>query len=269
MSFLSMLLGILLAQTTQGAGSQNPPVPAPYVDHVRKEFSFYPGGKLDIVATVPGNIRVIGWQRASVLLEAEKVVFRLAPEQAKQVSDQYPVSVRWTQTLATIRTSGPTDPSAMEVNVTLYVPKLKTDVNVKMLQGDFGIDTLNGWVEASLGEGSIEAKTLSGYFSAVTQKGNVIIELSGKRWDGHSLTAVTRQGNIELTLPEDYSAAVQLETRDGELAIQYPEQLVEGESVPLQAASKKSGHFLKATIGSGGSPINLQTFAGNVRLTSK
>ena len=142
-------------------------------------------------------------------------------------------------------------------------------MSVKMLQGDFAIGAVTGWVEATLTEGSVEAKSMSGYFSATTRKGDLVVEMSGKRWEGHSLTAVTRQGNVDLRLPMDYSAALQLETRDGDLSIQYPEQLVEGEQIPLQATTRKSGHSLKAAVGDGGSPISLLTFAGTVRLTAK
>jgi len=266
---LSILIGFLLAYLMQQPAVQQP-APPPYVERMQRQFSFYPGGKLEISAAVPGNIKVIGWQRPSVMVEWEKIIFNLTEDQAKILSDQYPVHVRWTQTAATILTSGPPrSPSTMEVNVTVYVPKIRTDVNVKMLQGDFAIGVINGWMEATLTEGSIEAKSLSGYFSGTTQKGDVLVEMAGKRWEGHSFTALTRQGNIDLTLPVDYSAAIQLETRDGELSIQYPEQLVEGEQVPLQATARKSGYSLKAAVGDGGSPINLQTFVGNVRLTTK
>jgi hypothetical protein len=269
MGFHIILIGFLLAQAVQEPAAQKP-APPPYVERMQKQFSFYPGGKLEIFASVPGDIKVIGWQRASAMVETEKIIFNLPEDQAKILSDQYPVHVRWNQTSATIRTSGPLQsPATMEVNVTIYVPKIRTDVNVKMLQGDFAIGVINGWVEATLTEGSIEAKSLSGYFSGTTQKGDVIVELAGKRWDGHSFTAVTRQGNIELRLPVNYSAALQLETRNGELSIEYPQQLVEGELVPLQAAARKSGHSLKAAVGDGGSPINLQTFVGNVRMTTK
>ncbi len=272
MRFSLVLIGILLAQTAQEKAPQKPdaPAPPPYVERIQKEFGFMPGGRLEVTAAAPGSIKVVGWQRSSVMMEAEKVIFYLAPDRAKMLSDQYPVSVRWNQTAAAIRTSGPPQAAAtMEVNVTLYVPKIKTDLKIQMLQGDFAIGDINGWVEATLAEGSVEARSMSGYFSSTSQKGNVTVEMSGKRWEGHSLTAVTRQGNIELRLPEDYSAAVQLETRDGDLSIDYPEQLVEGESVPLQATSKRSGHSLKATVGSGGAPVNLQTFSGTVRLTAK
>jgi len=272
MGFKTILIGLLLAPVMQEPPAQKPapPTPPPYVERSQKQFSFYPGGKLEISAGVPGDVKVIGWERASVMMETEKIISNLPEDKAKVLSDQYPIHLRWNQTSVIVTTSGPLQSSAtMEINVTLYVPKIRTDVNVKMIQGDFHISVLNGWVEASLLAGSIEVKSVSGYFSLTTQKGDVAIELAGKRWNGHSLTAATRQGNIDLKLPVDYSAALQLETHNGELSIQYPEQLVEGEKVPLQATTLKAGHSLRAAVGDGGAPINLLTFAGNVHLSAR
>jgi hypothetical protein len=53
------------------------------------------------------------------------------------------------------------------------------------------------------------------------------------------------------------------------LAIDYPEQLVDGESVPLTAVATKKGRSLSATVGDGGAPLKLMTMAGDVRLEAK
>jgi DUF4097 and DUF4098 domain-containing protein YvlB len=267
------LIGLLVS-----CGAQDQKVPqkqaaqqlAPYVERNQKQFNFLPGGKLEITAALPGNVAIIGWQRSSIMVEMEKIIFNVAADQATVLSAQYPIQLRWTQTTATIRTSGPPQSAAtMEVNLRVYVPKIRTDVKVKLLQGDLAIGAINGWVEATLTEGSIEAKSMSGYFSGVTQKGDVHAEMAGRRWEGHGFTAATHQGTIELRLPVEYSAALQLETRNGEISINYPAQVVEGESLPLTATSRRTAHSLKASVGDGGSPISLLTYAGNVRLATK
>jgi DUF4097 and DUF4098 domain-containing protein YvlB len=267
---LFVSLAIAAAQQLPTAPKPAEPTLPPYVEQSLKQFSFYPGGKVVIAASVPGNIKVIGWQRSSIRVEIEKIVFNLPADKAKELSAAFPAQVRWTQTTATVRASGPAQAAAsMEVNLTIYVPKTRTDVNIKMLQGDLGIGQINGWIEATLNEGSIEAKSLSGYFSAKTQRGDISAELAGKRWEGHSFTAVTEQGSVELRLPLQYSAGLQLETREGTLTIDYPTQEIEGQEEPLTALAKKGGHSMKAAVGEGGSPIRLMTNAGNISLLAK
>jgi hypothetical protein len=265
---MGLLLGpLVLQQNPEEKKTDLPPAPPPYVERVQRQFNFLPGGKVQITAGVPGYVKLVGWQRSSIMLEAEKVIANVAPEQAKVLSDQYPVSVRWSETLSVIRTAGPPrSVAAMDVNLVLYVPKAKTDINVTLVQGDLAIGVINGWVEATVNEGNITAKSMSGYFSALTRKGDVNVEMSGKRWEGHGFTAATQNGSVTLRLPAEYSCALQLETHNGEISIDYPAQVVEGEVQPLQVTGRKSAHSVTATVGDGGWPVRLVTNAGPVRL---
>jgi len=239
----------------------------PYVERTEKQFNFYPGGKVQINTGVPGNCKVVGWDRASVSLEVERIIYRLPADQAKLLSDRYPVQVRFTQTSATIKTSGPPESAAvMEANITLYVPKEKTDLGIHLLQGDLEVGRINGWIEATLNDGNIDAQSLQGYFSGVTQQGDVNVVMSGKYWNGLGFTAVTQRGSVQLHLPIEYSAALKLETHEGEISVQYPEQLVDGEHVPLHVVAQKKSRTLDATVGAGGAPIKLLTVAGNLQL---
>ncbi len=96
-----------------------------------------------------------------------------------------------------------------------------------------------------------------------------LAHMMGKRWEGFGFTAVTQRGQVVVRLPEEYSAALQLETGDGGLSIVFPEQLVDGESVPLAAVTQKNARTLSATVGAGGAPVRLMTVKGDVRLESK
>ncbi len=264
---------IIVACLLLFAGSQGDKTPAPgatpntpFVERTERRFNFYPGGKVQIVGGVPGNCKIVGWERASVSLEVEKIVYNLPADQAKILSDRFPVQARWTQTSATIKTLGPPESAAMEANITLHVPKEKTDLDVHLPQGDFEIEGVNGWIEVTSNDGNIDAKSLQGYFSGITQKGDVNVVMAGRYWNGLGFTAVTQHGSVQLHLPVDYSAALKLETREGEISVQYPEQLVNGEHVPLQVVMQKKARTLDATVGDGGAPIKLLTVMGNLQL---
>jgi DUF4097 and DUF4098 domain-containing protein YvlB len=74
---------------------------------------------------------------------------------------------------------------------------------------------------------------------------------------------------VQLLLPGKYSAALQLETRDGKISVDYPPQVVDGETVPPEIVTSKNAQSLKATVGDGGAPIKLSTNSGDIALSRK
>jgi DUF4097 and DUF4098 domain-containing protein YvlB len=271
MRFCSFLLICLLLPTlaAQDAQPKASGVQTPYVEREERLFNFFPGGKIEISAGAPGSLKIIGWPKSSVRLEAEKIVYYLSPEQAKTEMQQSPLRVRYTQTSSSVRTAAaPSD--NLEVNLTLYVPQDKTDIKAKLRQGDFMIEGVNGWVETTIAtEGSIEAKGMSGYFSAKTLRGDLRVDMAGKSWNGLEFGALTQYGSANLLLPLTYSAALQLETRDGKITVDYPPQIVEGEPTPPDILIRKNSQSLKASVGDGGAPIKLVTYSGDVNLSKK
>ncbi len=268
---LITFLVLSFARSQESQVPQQPPEhsPAPYVERDQRQFNFYPGGKLQIDTGVSGNVRVTGWERSSVLLQVERIIYHLPQDEARALAAKYPIVLRWTQTSATVRTSGPPQAAAnMEMNLTLYVPRERTDIKAQILQGDLVIGAVNGWIEANLEDGSIEAKSMSGYFSAVTKQGNLDVEMAEKRWSGYEFSAATQRGSAALLLPADYSASLLLETRNGNIRVDYPEQTVDGESVPLLVTEKKNARSLSAKIGGGGARVKLWTASGDIALTA-
>jgi DUF4097 and DUF4098 domain-containing protein YvlB len=261
-----MIVPDLRSQELPESKMSNPE--APYVEREEKQFNFYPGGKIEISAGAAGNVRIVGWQKGSVRMEAEKIVYFLPPEKAKAIIEQNPIRVKWNQTIATILTPG-LPSSEIEINLTIYVPQYKTDINAKISHGDFSVDSLNGWIEATVLQGSVNAQSTSGYFSAITQHGDVHVEMSGLRWNGQEFAAVTQMGSVNLLLPVNYSAALQFETRDGKISVDFPPQVVDGEPTPPSILIKKNAQFLKAAVGDGGAPIKLFTSSGDVILAKK
>ena len=268
---IRLILAFLLLASAwrqpEAAGQKASNLQSPIVVNTDKEFAFYPGGKIEISAAAPGSFTISGWDKALVRVEMEKIFFYVAAGQAQELEKRYPARVTYTPTSAKVSTTGSAKPDGtLEVNVRIFVPRERTDLNIKMIKGDLSVSALSGWVEASLEEGNIETRDLAGYCSALTKLGDLKVELSGKRWTGYGFTGASRRGAIDLTLPIDYSAALQLETGDGTISVDFPEQIVQGESVPLQVVSSKKKRSVSAPIGSGGSPIRLGTSIGNISL---
>jgi len=262
LALLSLMPGWMSARP---APQKDTGIAKPYVERSEKQFAFFPGGKVEVSALAPGSVRITGWENSSLRVEIERVFFYASPDQAQALAAQFPVRVTNTRTSARISTTGTARPSAvMEVNVSVYVPREKTDLNIRIVKGALSVVSLNGSIEATIEEGNVEAKELAGYFSAITKRGTLSVELSGPRWRGYGLTAATRQGSVELKLPPDYSAALQLDTKNGNIYVDYPDQVVEGESVPLKVAAKKNARSLSAPIGLGGTAIRLMTYSGDI-----
>ena len=274
-----MIIAVIALAGSSGAVPQELPGEqiSPYIEKSQKQFLFFPGGRVELTLGVAGNVKITGWQRPAVVVEMEKIVYGMPQDQAKALLSQFPIRVRWTQSTATILAPAtvPKKPSpktvtpSIEVNISVFVPKQRTDLKLQLVKGDLTVEDLGGWIEATLREGSMETRAISGYFSGTTDAGNIEADMLGKRWDGYGFTAVTQRGTVLVRLPEEYSAALQLETRAGALSVVYPEQLVDGESVPLVAVANKNAHSLSATVGAGGAPVKLLTVKGNVRLEGK
>ena len=259
-----------LTLRAQEAPDPGPTLSSVYTDNQEKEFRFYPGGKIGISLDVPGNLKVIGWNRGSVRMEAEIMVYSMEEEKARAFLEKSPVRVRYTETASTIQVvETPELKGFLEVNLTVYVPAAKTDLAMKVKKGDFIVEKVSGWLETNISEGNMYLTDIDGYFSGKTQKGNIMVNLSANRWSGQGFTAATEDGRVELILPEKYSAALQLDTRNGEITVDYPAQEVEGELVPIEIATQKKTKQLRARLGGGGAPLHLGAKSGDVFLTKK
>lgn len=241
--------------------------PAVYTDIQEREYRFYPGGKIGISAGVPGSLKIIGWERGMVRMEAEIKVYTLTEEKARALLEKSPVRVRYTETASTIQvTESPELKGLLEVNLKVYVPGARSDIVAQVKKGDFTINAVNGWVEATLAEGNMQLDAVNGYYSVKTLKGNVSVNFSGNHWNGQGFTAVTQDGRIDMVLPEKYSAMLQLDTGNGEITVDFPSQEVEGELIPIEAVVQKKAQQLRVRVGDGGAPIRLGTQSGDVSL---
>jgi DUF4097 and DUF4098 domain-containing protein YvlB len=234
-----------------------------YAETSVKEFAFYPGGKLEIRSSVPGNIRITGWNKSSVRVEIQKKISASSNEEAQKLAKQY--EVRVTNTVATARidaTAAAGMPAQADVLLSIFVPAQKTDLDIRALGANLAISSLNGSMEATLESGGITAENLDGYFSVLTKLGDLDIRLHRKYWTGYGFSAVTRRGNIRLRIPEDYSAALQLEATNGKITADFPEQ-----ETPLEVLAKKKSQWINGQIGSGGTPIRCATAVGEIEFS--
>lgn len=225
-----------------------------------KTFDFLPGGRVTVFAGRRGDIAVYGWEKSSIRIQARKAG-------GAGQADRIDIRVRLTQLEAAIETASGLPGSAdWRVDYSIYVPAARTDLGLFAGQGAISVSGVGGWIEVRTEAGDIRLEGLSGYASARSGRGQILIVLNGDYWYGSQLEARTASGDITLSLPPKYSAFLSAATRRGSIYVDYPPQVVAGEQLPLLPERRKQGSLLEARLGQGGAPVKLLTGAGDIKI---
>jgi hypothetical protein len=117
--------------------------------------------------------------------------------------------------------------------------------------------SLRSDIEAYTVNGRIEVST-SGVASAETVNGSILATLGATKWD-EALDFRTVNGTVALTLPAGAAAELHAETMNGGITSDFP--------ISIQT-SRRRGHRITGTIGSGGRALHISTVNGGIRLRS-
>jgi len=124
----------------------------------------------------------------------------------------------------------------------------------KTVNGGISATSLSGNVSTRTVNGSIKIST-TGYADAATVNGEIVARLGDGNWP-KSLSFRTVNGEINLDLPANLSAAVDAETLNGSINSDFP----------LNVTNLKGKRSLKGNIGSGGRELLLKTLNGSINL---
>lgn len=118
------------------------------------------------------------------------------------------------------------------------------DVEVKELRGTVKANTVNGDVEAASSGGPVEARTVNGSITARGQISSTGLEYS------------TVNGSIELVLPQNSNADVDLSTVNGRVTSDFP----------ITFSGEINPRRIRAKLGNGGPSLRARTVNGGIRL---
>jgi hypothetical protein len=113
-------------------------------------------------------------------------------------------------------------------------------------------------MELSAQNGPITLSGVGGDVHASTQNGPLHVRLTGVRWNGAGLNAETRNGPVQLAIPEDYNARLETGTVNGPMQSDFP--------LTVTLGGRESWRRLATTLGSGGPLVRVVTTNGPVTL---
>jgi len=214
-----------------------------------KRFELPPGGHVSVV-NVQGSVLVQGWDRAEV--EATVAMRSAAP--TDQLDDvQVAVEARsGGVAFHTLYPSGLDTP--IRVDYRLRVPRQVRLDELSTLQGDIVVHDVEGSVEAHNLHGDIEGINVAGSVVAHALTGNILISLRALPDRRRPFTLATINGNVDLLLPSQANADLELSTVAGNIVGDYP----------FQVSSTPGDSTRRAQVGAGGVRVELRTVRGNI-----
>jgi hypothetical protein len=219
-------------------------------------YPLSPGGEVRIVNT-NGKIDVEGVDGSTVEVRAERIARGATDAAARELLPRIVIKENSTPdrvSLETERMSGIMIGAAFEVRYHVRAPKGAV-VNVTNTNGQVVLTSLSGKVMAHTTNGGVNGKNLTGGVDARSTNGGVTIDLGSVGTERISLR--TTNGGVTLIVPEKAKASLSASWTNGGINVSSLENL---------EVSEKSRRHFEATLNGGGTPIDLETTNGGIRI---
>ncbi len=212
--------------------------------------------KISVDASPNGDIKVEGWDKDSIRIQARVQAKARSQEKAEELISEIDIDAD----RGKIHADGPTaifSKQSWSVSYRLMVP-VKSNLHLTALNGGISIIDIDGQIKAKTLNGGIALKNLAGDVEVKTLNGGITAELDGDRWKGRGLEAKTTNGGIKVKIPENYSASLSAGTVNGGIHVDFP--------ITVRGWIRKS---IDTTLGKGGAPVRLKTVNGGVSIEKK
>jgi DUF4097 and DUF4098 domain-containing protein YvlB len=211
---------------------------------------------LEIDARPNGGIRVRGWDRGDALVRATVVGYADTDAAARRI-----VSAVMVRTAGGfVHAEGPerSRDEQWQVGFELDVPHAAM-LTLTTTNGWISVDDYRGEAKFHAINGGVTLRNVGGDIRGETTNGGVSVDLAGDYWDGTGLDVQTHNGGIRISMPRDYSAALDVGTAHGRVSIDFP--------VTVQGAI--ISRHLETVLGSGGPKLRAITTNGGVSIRQK
>jgi len=228
-------------------------------EEVTHHYTLSPGGEIRIVNT-NGRIEVEPSDGPDVEVRAEKIARAATDAGASELLPRITIKEEISPDrvfIQTERMSGVMIGAAFEVRYRVRAPK-NTFVNVANTNGQVALTGLSGKVMARTTNGAVTGKGLSGGVEARTTNGMVNIDFASVGRD--PISAKTTNGSVVISLPESAKADFSVSWTNGGVNVS-PDLKVE--------VVEKARRRFEGRMNGGGTPIELQTTNGGIRLRTR
>ena len=217
----------------------------------QKSFELPAGGSVSVV-NVHGSVLVEGWDKD----EVEATVAMRSDAPTDQLDDVR-VAVEASAGGVAFHTLYPSGlDTPIQVDYRLYVPRQVRLDELSTLQGDIVVRDVDGAIEAHNLHGDIEGINVSGSVVAHALTGNILISLRALPERCQPFQLATINGNVDLVMPAQANADLELSTVAGNIVGDYP----------FQVSSTPGDSTHHAQVGAGGLRVELRTVRGNIRV---
>jgi hypothetical protein len=216
-----------------------------------------PAGPLTVDAGRNGGIRVEGWDRNEIRVQAVINAHARSESDAKQLASGVQIQAGGGK----VSSSGP-DTGRREwwsVSFRINVPR-KNDLDLTANNGGVTIAGVSGNIRFETSNGGVRLTDLGGDVRGQTRNGGLNVVLSGSRWDGAGLDVETTNGGVTLAIPDGYNADLTTRTVNGSFRTDFP-MTIQGELSPRRGIS--------TTLGSGGPPVRVRTTNGGLKINKR
>ncbi len=217
----------------------------------RETYPLSPEGTFTL-ANVNGSVRVEGWERDAVEIEAVKIA-RGSPSDLYRVH----IDVQASDQAVHVATRYP-EGEGVEVLVEyqVRVPYRAALGRVSTVNGEVIVRGVESRGELRTINGHLKLLDSSGRFDLRTTNGNVHVELAQGARNG-TLDIETVNGAVFLALPPSAGAELDLSTTNGELRSDLP--------VVLEGSGSRD---FRGRIGRGGTSVRVRTMNGSIHLAN-
>lgn len=216
------------------------------------------GGQVHIGNT-NGKVDIEGIDGNTVEIRAEKVARGVTDTAARELLPRIEIKedIRPDRvSVETARMSGVMFGASFEVRYHVRAPRTAV-IDATNTNGLVTVSDFSGKVRARTTNGGVTGKGLSGGVEAGATNGRVTIEMASVGSERIALR--TTNGGVTLTLPESAKADISASCTNGGISVS---------GVKLEI-SEQSRRRLEGKLNGGGTPIELHTTNGGVRLRSK
>jgi DUF4097 and DUF4098 domain-containing protein YvlB len=138
----------------------------------------------------------------------------------------------------------------------LLVHGLKGEINLSTQDGNIDADSLKGELHASTGDGNLRVQGRFDSLNLKTGDGNISAQISQGSEMASGWSVRSGDGNVELSLPEGFSADLDIHTGDGRIT----------SDLPIMVSGSLDHSSLRGKLNGGGPTLSVQTGDGSIHL---